>query len=260
MTKKRNSQGDIIGKAKLEVKDSDELRAYYEKKYAAGGYEAGCTLQGVNISEIYHQARLAAAMRQLAVKPGERILDAGCGNGVLAARIADKGAAVDAIDIASNAQAEVNKRANISFQQMNVEQLAYADNSFDKVVMVETLEHVLRPELALKEVKRVLKPGGQFVLTYPTINRTVLKKLGMGKIIPISEHLNEWDLELLEFSLYMAGLTKKDVEGVVMDLGPLNYLKLLGPWWARNITKLALSMRWWPANSTFISIRTERLV
>ncbi|MFX7033332.1 class I SAM-dependent methyltransferase, partial [Acinetobacter baumannii] len=54
---------------------------------------------------------------------------------------------------------------NLKFQVENAEELSFADNTFDYIISCETLEHVLHPQLMLNEICRVLKRGGEFVLT-----------------------------------------------------------------------------------------------
>jgi|GEM_PF-4424701 len=167
----------ILGKPRLNFADNEQLRRYYEGKYREGGYEDGWVKRGVNISELYHARRRQVALGFLRSAPDEIVLDAGCGKGTLAGTVAPTCREIHAIDIATNALDEEHRSiSNLHFQQMNVETLNFADEFFDKVVCIETLEHVLNPQRALSEFYRVLKKGGRLVLTYPTINRTVVKR------------------------------------------------------------------------------------
>lgn len=93
----------ILDRARLEFHDNAELERYYEEKYRQGGYEAGCVRFGVDISAIYHTERHRSALRLLAPRATDTILDAGCGTGRLAATIAERSHTVHAIDIAGNA-------------------------------------------------------------------------------------------------------------------------------------------------------------
>lgn len=246
----------IHGERKLEFADEAELRRYYEDKYRTGGYEEGFVVQGLNLSALYHQRRRQVALAFLEVRPEHCVLDAGCGSGTLSLPIAAAGCReVHAVDIAANAldPAVAARHPNLRFQQMNVEALTFPDATFDRVVCMETLEHLLAPERALQEFSRVLKPGGRLVLTYPTVNRTLAKTLRLSWKMPISEHLNEWSFAELRRHARARGLHCERAEGIAFDLGPLLAVKRLHPALSRSITRLSLSLRAWPANSLFVA-------
>jgi ubiquinone/menaquinone biosynthesis C-methylase UbiE len=102
------------------------------------------------------------------LRPGMRVLDCGCGPGTITIGLAQAVApgAVVGIDIepgqieAAQAQAAEQKNPNVSFQVASVYQIPFLDNSFDAAFGHSILEHVGRPLEALREIHRVLKPGG----------------------------------------------------------------------------------------------------
>lgn len=102
---------------------------------------------------------------------GKRILEVGCGRGVFASYLANRfpGAIITAVDF-SPAAIDIAKRAyghqsNLSFQVENAESLSFADGSFDWYISCETMEHVHQPEFMMKEIRRVVKTDGKFVVT-----------------------------------------------------------------------------------------------
>src|SRR4030067_2596556 len=136
--------------------------------WVAPFYDWGCRKAG--LGPRFRQE----AIRQTALRPGERVLDVGCGTGVLTRRAAEavglSGKAVG-IDTApkmiamarKNASAE---RSNAEFRIAVIEDLPFEDNSFDCVLSSLMLHH-LPPDLkllGLGQVKRVLRTGGRLVL------------------------------------------------------------------------------------------------
>jgi len=97
----------------------------------------------------------------LAPKPGERILDLGCGDGVLTKRLADMGCEVVAVD-SSIPQVEAARKLGLNAFAISGEELPYKDE-FDAVFSNAALHWIKRADAMLAGVYRSLKPGGRFV-------------------------------------------------------------------------------------------------
>ncbi len=111
-------------------------------------------------------------MVQLAELSGtEKVLDAGCGAGHTALAFAPRVAEVIAYDLTLSMLEQVNKLAaergitNLTTQHGDVEMLPFEDATFDRVVSRYSAHHWPHPARALAEFRRVLKPGGQFILS-----------------------------------------------------------------------------------------------
>ncbi|MCA6122168.1 class I SAM-dependent methyltransferase [Bradyrhizobium sp. WSM 1704] len=118
-----------------------------------------------------NDARARQALTMLGVKPGWRIADIGCGNGVLATEAALMGADVDAIDIspAMLGLAEIyarDRKARIRTQPAGLLSFAYQPNSYDLIVSEFTLHHLpdFWKAVALSRIFNALKPGANFYL------------------------------------------------------------------------------------------------
>ncbi len=110
---------------------------------------------------------IAAAFAPLA---GKRLLDIGCGAGVLARSLSDRGAHVAGVD--PNAQALALARETVptgTFHAAGAETLPFADDSFDGAIFLNSLHHVPEPAMhaALGEAARVVGPAGPIVVVEP---------------------------------------------------------------------------------------------
>ena len=103
----------------------------------------------------------AAVLDLLAPYPGERVLDLGCGDGVLTDRIVASGAAVVAVDAAPDMVAAARVRG-IDARVMRGQDLTF-EREFDAVFSNAALHWMRPPEAVLSGVRRALKPGGRFV-------------------------------------------------------------------------------------------------
>jgi len=102
---------------------------------------------------------------------GKDVLDYGCGTGYGAEMIAADARSVEAVDVAPDAIAygrEHYARPNLEFQVIDAGgPLPFANGSFDSVISCQVIEHVATPDAYLREVVRVLRPGGTLVLATP---------------------------------------------------------------------------------------------
>ena len=100
------------------------------------------------------------------VTAGVRVLDVATGPGYVAGAAAQLGAAVTGIDFSSAMVAEARRYyPMVDFREGDAEDLVFADGSFEAVVMNFGLLHLGRPERALTEAHRVLRPGGKLGFT-----------------------------------------------------------------------------------------------
>ena len=108
----------------------------------------------------------AGAIELLAPKPGERILDLGCGTGHLTAKIAEAGAHVIGVDRSPEMIAQAREKyPALRFEVMDARNLAL-DGFLDAVFSNATLHWIKEPERVLTGIAKVLKPGGRFVAEF----------------------------------------------------------------------------------------------
>ena len=98
----------------------------------------------------------------LALQPGERILDLGCGDGQLTAQLTETGAVVTGVDASAEMVVAARERG-VDALEAKAESLPFPDASFDAVFSNAVLHWVRDHDAMMTEVRRVLKPGGRFV-------------------------------------------------------------------------------------------------
>jgi len=117
------------------------------------------------------------------LKPGMIVLELGCGTGSFTRQLARSGADVVAIDVSPELLeiARANCSApNIQYQIQNAYALSYSEGVFDSVVGSSVLHH-LEIEAAIRDIYRVLKPGGTIFFTEPNM---LNPQIAMQKNIP----------------------------------------------------------------------------
>ena len=105
-----------------------------------------------------------AVLEWLDPKPGEHILDLGCGDGALTLKLMEVGAHVVGVE-ASDKFVETAIESGVDARLMNGEALEF-DRTFDAVFSNAALHWMTRPEAVLDGVERALKPGGRFVAEF----------------------------------------------------------------------------------------------
>jgi len=157
----------------------------------------------------------------------KKLLDVGCGGGVLSESMAENGATVTGIDLAEESL-EVAKlhlyesHHKIKYTNQSVENFAQNNkNSFDVIVCMELLEHVPDPQSIINACSTILKPGGWLFLS--TLNRTpesmvigiLMAEHVMGLIPKGTHHYNQFikPSELVG-GIETSQLVVKDISGI----------------------------------------------
>ena len=139
---------------------------------------------------------------------GLRVLDVGCGGGILSEALAERGASVLGIDLAESAlQAAEAHRAGqaVEYRLESSRETAARGEVFDVVTCMEMLEHVADPAAVLRDIHALLKPGGWAF--FSTINRTLKARLGavyaaeyLLHLVPQGTHQYDWFIKPAELS------------------------------------------------------------
>ena len=118
------------------------------------------------------------------VRPGERVLDVGCGDGRFAAELVRTGAQVVGVDVAARALRRAERTAQANAADLRLvspeEPLPLPDAGFDVVWAGEVIEHVVDTAAWLSELRRVLRPGGRLLLSTPAHGRARVLALALS--------------------------------------------------------------------------------
>lgn len=190
-----------------------------------------------------HLSRLAD---RLHIASGQRILDVACGTGGWLAICAERGAKVSGIDISGRA-IEICRQLipEGEFHTGLAETLPFPDNQFDWVTCLGSLEHFLDQKAALREMERVAKPNGQFLILVPNAG-FLTYRLGLYRgthqqtVRETIRSLEEWN--------EMFGECGIEVRERWKDLHVLSWTWIIRPPWHMVLPRLlqGLALLIWP--------------
>ena len=161
---------------------------------------------------------------------GARVLDLGCGGGLLSEALAGAGADVTAIDLAPDLLKiarlhGLESGIRVDYRQVSAEALAAeAPGAFDAITCMEMLEHVPDPASVLQACATLLRPGGRLFVS--TLNRTpaafALAIVGaeyVARLLPKGTHQYRDFIRPSELAAWLrsSGLQVEDVTGLVYE-------------------------------------------
>lgn len=176
--------------------------------------------------EIGIRRRAPTIIKELDIEKGDRILDVGCGVGILPLELAKKynvkvyGVDIDKEDIElAKKFKRILKIKNVDFSLGNITRLRFKSGSFDKIVCSEVLEHVSNDKKALKELKRVLKDNGKIIITTPYLKEGEKKTRMIGKTGHEREGYSMEEMRLLLRKAELRGTKYKRIYKLFSILG-----------------------------------------
>ncbi|MCX6816712.1 MAG: class I SAM-dependent methyltransferase [Candidatus Beckwithbacteria bacterium] len=177
------------------------------------------------------------------------VLDLGCHNGQHTLKTAVKCRKIIGLDydrkqltIARNSAADKHI-TNVVFRQFNLEQkLKFKDQSFDKILCLDVLEHIIRRNQLLASIRRLLKPRGLAFIAIPNLNtswKQLQKKVGLNPFAD-PDHKIEYSLAQAKNILKRAGFDIISLRAVTYDSPWIGFIDLLGGLSLRLYSKIAL--------------------
>lgn len=191
--------------------------------------------QGRNFAQEFRDARHAYLKGRLLAdqlsswKKEGKLLDLGCCNGFLPMAVQDHSQwKAEGIEISHQMSEFINSKIGIRCHQGTLEELQLPENQYDFIICHDLIEHINQPQQFLKEVVRVLKPGGRIQIITPN----PLQDLGFAKrayqkgmpVTMLLNHIMYFSPTALRFALEKAGLRVRklycyDVRYALKDFG-----------------------------------------
>jgi methionine biosynthesis protein MetW len=172
------------------------------------------------------------------IETGERIIDIGCGEGSFGTRIRGRYKELYGIDISKDA-VELAMQSGViaSCVNLNVDPAPFPDGFFDAAVTLDVIEHVFDPIRFVKEIHRILRPGGYVVVSTPNIRKiqrviTLMKgRFPHTSYDPVGfdgGHLHYFTSRDLQDILESCGFSIEFVDGICSDRRSWKYRLAVG--------------------------------
>jgi len=211
--------------AKL-VKPIDYINLYSANYFNVEGTKGGIGyrnyLADKKAYQLYFQKKL---LQILHYKKKGNFLDIGCALGFLLNLAQKKGYKVSGLDVSKYAVKFIRRKLGTKVYLGQLQQMKLPANYFDIITSFESMEHVENPLGFLREIKRILKPGGYFFATTPN-QKGIWPKI-MGKrwfSYKPPEHLYYFDFQTIKKMVERAGLEVVEVKRDIFRGFPLYHL------------------------------------
>ncbi len=203
------------------------------------------------VGDMGFRRRVVEIIDSLDIHDGDQVLDCGCGEGFYTMALSElyPKAKITALDhdsfILNRAKQWLGSRKNIKFilaewNPRKPNNLPFPSNKFDKAILSEVIEHLVDDVGALKEIRRVLKPGGLLAVTVPSARypffwdplNFIREHLDLGHFSGANQllggiwswnHLRLYTPNMLSLVIRRSGLKELDMKPILRFVLPFNY-------------------------------------
>ena len=209
---------------------SQAERSFEEQQrlYASSPEAVRCRRMG-EPEALAHYATYVDFVARSSPHEGGRLLDVGCGNAWSAYAFARRGFDVTGVDLNPDAF-EPPRHPNLLLRPGSVLHLPFPDATFDLVAAYQMLEHVPAPEAALREMLRVVRPGGTISIVSPNLLSVLSSLRGIGVYVWRNRPLRTILLRSPEMPRHPSGNTLPELVGTLFG----NSARLAGKLLARR--------------------------
>lgn len=137
-------------------KQTSGVALYQREQYQKGG-----------ISKWYWDFKDNMVLNEINEKD-DTILDLGCGEGIMLEKLIKRYPHKSIVGLDTMPEnVQITSKLGLPVQLGDIYHLDFPVNSIDAVILMEVIEHLVNPELAIKEIHKVLKPGGKLIIVFP---------------------------------------------------------------------------------------------
>jgi 2-polyprenyl-3-methyl-5-hydroxy-6-metoxy-1,4-benzoquinol methylase len=178
---------------------AEQLDALYSHSYFENDASVRQGYQSYAAEVDNHRATFETRLRYLS-PPSGKLLDVGAATGVFVERARARGWQAEGVEPSEWAATFAREELRQPVRTTTLEAAAFPDRSFDAVTMWEVIEHLPDPRNTLREIARVLKPGGTLALSTPDAGSAVARLSGQAWLgwRKIPEHLFYFDVPSLK--------------------------------------------------------------
>ncbi len=185
------------------VPSEENIAKYYPSSYYGSGRRFNRIIEWLLNNLYAYRARQIESKQQ----PG-KVLDIGCGRGLLLSKLRERGWIPRGTELSEEAAAYARDRLGLPVTTEALQDCNFPDEEFDLIILWHVLEHVTSPRAMLKEVSRILKPGGVLLVAVPNFGSWEAHATGRGWFhLDVPRHLTHFTQGTLQNSLEMAGLS-----------------------------------------------------
>jgi len=202
-----------------------------------GDYQLRAARSANPVQRFWHATKKIVVDEMLPAAPGDFVVDAGCGSGVIADYLATSGAEVMGVDANPEAIAFATSefsRPNLRFVRGLVDDELTLDRPVDRFYSLEVIEHIYRPQgvAMLRSFHRLLRPGGQALITTPNYHsywpllEWTLDTFRLAAKMADEQHIEHYSRRKLREAAEESGFTTSTIRTICLVspwLAPLSW-------------------------------------